>query len=388
MKLASPKDMAFLIVDDVDNMRRSTKAMLKLIHFGRAYYEATNGQEAWNLLISDEVSIDFIICDYNMPRMTGTELLSLIRANGKTREIPFLMVTAEANMDVVAEAAEHDVDAYMTKPFVTAALEQKINELLDQLRNPSPFTLSLRAARQLEEQGNLDGAIAMLEKAAGLNELSSRPLREQGMLFLKKKEAGKAITCFEKALSINRLDVASYHALGQIYSLKGRMDLAMDNFNRAVEISPRHVDRAVDFARLLIKKGKLPEAEKVLRLTLKTKGGDPFFKESIIDLCNEYGLGALAFKCCRELQKVVAPNQRGLKKKTGIALYHVGNYPEACALLEKAAKEKDDDFEALFFLGKSYLARKMLSRADQCFTLALRLKPEHKEARALLDQCL
>jgi len=387
MKLVSQKDMVFLIVDDVDNMRRSIRAMLKLIHFGREFHEAANGRDAWKLLHDDKIAVDFIICDYNMPQMSGTELLSLIRASKKLRDTPFLMITAEANMDVVAEAAEHDVDAYLTKPFITTALEQKINELLDQIRHPSPFNQALLEARRLEEENDLDGAIATLTEAAALNDLSSRPFREQGRLFLKKKDLKNALPCFEKAVALNRLDVTSFHALGQIYSLKGRMDLAMEHFNRAVEISPRQVDRTVDFARLLIKKKQLPQAEKVLRLALKTKGGDPVFKEDIANLCNEHGMGGLALKCYRELQKSF-PGRADLEKKTGIALYHVGNYGEALSTLEKVIKTGGDDFETFFFLGKACLDLNLLTRADQWLTKALRLKPDHEEARALLCKCL
>ena len=63
MKLKAPKDMIFLVVDDIDNMRRSVKAMLKLVHFGKEFYEAANGRDAWKLLQDENIAIDFIICD-------------------------------------------------------------------------------------------------------------------------------------------------------------------------------------------------------------------------------------------------------------------------------------------------------------------------------------
>jgi CheY-like chemotaxis protein len=288
MKLKAPKDMVFLVVDDIDNMRRSVKAMLKLVHFGKEFYEAANGRDAWKLLQTENIVIDFIICDYNMPYMSGTELLGLIRATKKWRDIPFLMVTAEANMDIVAEAAEHDVDAYMTKPFVTATLEQKVMELLGQINNPSSTNC---CRRDPDEKGDLDGAIGAATEAAKINDRSSKPYRELGRLFGKKGDLKKAQLCFEKAVEINRLDVSSYHALGQIYYRQGKMEMAMENFNRAMEISPRHADRAMNFAKLLIKKNQLPEAEKVLRLVLKTKSNDIDFKEDIGDTCNGCGPG-------------------------------------------------------------------------------------------------
>lgn len=387
MKLKAPKDMVFLVVDDIDNMRRSIKAMLKLVQFGKEFYEAANGRDAWKLLQDENIVIDFIICDYNMPYMSGTELLGLIRATKKLRDIPFLMVTAEANMDIVAEAAEHDVDAYMTKPFVTATLEQKVMELLGQINNPTPFNQLLLQARTLEEKSDLDGAIAAAMAAAKLNDRSSKPYRELGRLFGKKGDLKKAQLCFEKAVEINRLDVSSYHALGQIYFRQGKMDMALENFNRAMEISPRHADRAMNFAKLLIKKKMLPEAEKVLRLVLKSKGNDIDFKEDIAETCNACGLGELAAKCYREVLKV-DPERTYLNKKIGMALYTAGDCNEAVKMLEKAAEKTSDDIELFLALGKAYYAMKQLVRADQWVSKVLRLHPDHAEARTILNKCL
>lgn len=386
MKLNHPKDMTFMIVDDVDNMRRSVKAMLKLLHYGREFYEAANGRDAWNMLQDDKLTVDFIISDYNMPYLSGTDLLNLIRGNQKMRDIPFLMITAEANMDVVAEAAEHDVDAYMTKPFVTATLEQKIQELLDHINNPSPLTRHLLNSRTLEEKGDLDGAIDEATKASALNKNSSRPYRELGRLFLKKGDLKRGQLCFEKAVDLNRLDVSSFHALGQIYYRQNKMDKALENFSRAMEISPRHSDRALNFAKLLLKKNKLPEAEKVMKLVLKNKAGDIDFKEEIADSCSEFGLYELGVRTYQEVLKA-DPERVYLNKKIGMALYKDGDFKNAVNFLEKAADKFTEDLELFLVLAKAYLAMKMLMRADKWAAKVIRIEPNHAEARDILKQC-
>jgi CheY-like chemotaxis protein len=387
MKLKHPKDMIFLIVDDVDNMRRSVKAMLKLLHYGKEFYEAANGRDAWKLLQGEEVSIDFIISDYNMPVLSGTDLLNLVRSDGKMRDIPFLMITAEANMDVVAEAAEHDVDAYMTKPFVTATLEQKITELLEHTNNPSPFTRHLLNSRLLEEKGDIDGAIEEATKASAINKNSSRPYRELGRLFLKKDDLQKGQLCFEKAVDLNRLDVSSYHALGQIYYRQDKMDKALENFSRAMEISPRHSDRALSFAKLLLKKKKLAEAEKVIKLVLKSKAGDIDFKEDIADSCNEFGLYDLGVKTYLEVLKA-DPERFYLHKKIGVTLYKAEEYKDAVNYLEKAAEKFTEDAELFLLLAKSYMSMKMLMRADKWAARVIKLDQNHAEARDILRQCI
>ena len=379
--------MTFLIVDDVDNMRRSIRAMLKLINYGTEFYEAANGRDAWKVLEKDDVSIDFIISDYNMPHLSGTELLNLVRSKREMRDIPFLMITAEANMDVVAEAAEHDVDAYMTKPFVTATLEQKINELLERASNPDTLTKHLIAARDLEEKGDIDGAIAEAKKATEAKTQSSRPFRELGRLFMKKSELKKAQLCFEKAIELNRLDVTSFHYLGQIFYRQGHIDKAMDNFSKAMAISPRHSDRALNFAKLLMKKDKLAEAEKVVRLVLRNNQDDIDLKEEIADMCNENGLYEVAIKTYRDVLKE-DPERYYLNKKIGIAFHRMGDENEAAKVLEKAAQKLTEDVELLMLIANIYLDLKLPMRADNWANKVIRIDPAHEEAKKILKQCL
>jgi CheY-like chemotaxis protein len=379
--------MSFLIVDDADNMRRSIRAMLKLINFGRDFHEAENGQVAWDLLHKGETAVDFIIADWNMPHMTGTELLHLVRATPKLRDIPFLMITAEANQEVVAEAAEHEVDAYLTKPFVTASLEQKILELLKQASNPSPAIRHLKKARALEDGGDLDSAIVEAKKALALNNKSSRPYRELGRLFVKKGEIKNAFTCFQKAVEINRLDVTSYHYLGQISHRLGRIDKASEFFAKAMQISPRHNDRAINYANLLLKQKNLKEAEKIYKLVLRNSSGDLDLKEEIAHSCSEHGFHELAIKTCRELIKE-DPDRFYLNKQMGLAMLRSGNYSEAVAVMEKYAEKHGEDIDILLALANGYLALKLPRRADKWAARVIRIDSANQEARNIMDKCL
>ncbi|MBU4260464.1 MAG: response regulator [Proteobacteria bacterium] len=384
----SPRLMNFLIVDDQDNMRRSVRAMLKLINYGKELFEAPNGREAWKLLTTNEAKkIDFIIADYAMPFMKGTELLSRIRSHKKLRDIPFLMITAEANKEVVAEAAEHDVDAYLTKPFVTASLEHKIDELLAKAHNPDPLTLYLLQARDLEEQGDISGAIEEVKKASSANPRSSRPFRELGRLMLKTNDMPNALKCFQKAIEINRLDVTSYHYLGQIFYRSGEIDKATGYFAQAMEISPRHSDRAIKFARLLAKKGNSMEMEKVLRLILKNNESDSDIQEEIAELAMDQGLFVLAIKCYRTILKDQSDNLH-INKMLGIALQKNGAYNEAVLYLEKAGSKFGEDLDLLLSLAQAFLAMNMLIRADKWASIAHRLYPDNREAKKILDKCL
>lgn len=112
-----------LLVDDFDTMVKIIKSLLNEIGYTNIV-TARNGEQA--CLILEQGKIDFIISDWNMPRMTGLELLQKVRATPNWAHIPFLMVTAEAEHRHIAEAIESGVDQYIIKPFKQEKLAQKI----------------------------------------------------------------------------------------------------------------------------------------------------------------------------------------------------------------------------------------------------------------------
>ena len=119
----------FLIVDDFSTMRRIVRNLLKEIGFGNAE-EAEDGAVALNMLKASK--FDFVVSDTHMPNMDGFELLKSIRADGRLKTVPVLMVTAEAKRDDIALAAQTGANGYIIKPFTKATLEEKVQKILQQ----------------------------------------------------------------------------------------------------------------------------------------------------------------------------------------------------------------------------------------------------------------
>ena len=90
--------------------------------------EAEDGQIGLQKLLGSQ--FDFVITDVNMPNMSGLELLENIKQSEKLKDIPVLMITAEANKDSVLRAAQIGADGYILKPFSKATLENKISKIL------------------------------------------------------------------------------------------------------------------------------------------------------------------------------------------------------------------------------------------------------------------
>ncbi|MFU0840651.1 MAG: CheY-like REC (receiver) domain, includes chemotaxis protein CheY and sporulation regulator Spo0F [Pseudomonas fragi] len=124
------KNMKILIVDDFSTMRRIIKNLLRDLGFTNTV-EADDGTTA--LPILNLGHIDFLVTDWNMPGMTGIELLRHVRADEKLKHLPVLMVTAEAKREQIIEAAQAGVNGYVVKPFTAIALKDKIEKIFERI---------------------------------------------------------------------------------------------------------------------------------------------------------------------------------------------------------------------------------------------------------------
>ncbi len=119
-------NMKVLVVDDMSTMRRIVKNILKQLGFTNLE-EAENGQDALGKLKTDNYG--FVVSDWNMPVMMGIDLLRAIRADEKLKQIPVLMVTAEAQKENLMEAIQAGVSNYIVKPFTAETMQEKINKI-------------------------------------------------------------------------------------------------------------------------------------------------------------------------------------------------------------------------------------------------------------------
>ena len=124
------KNMRILIVDDFSTMRRIVKNLLGDLGFTNTA-EAEDGNAALAALRA--APFDFVVTDWNMPVMTGIDLLRAIRADAKLKHLPVLMVTAEAKREQIIEAAQAGVNGYIIKPFTAQTLEEKLNKIFERM---------------------------------------------------------------------------------------------------------------------------------------------------------------------------------------------------------------------------------------------------------------
>ena len=122
--------MKILVVDDFATMRRIVKNLLRDLGFSNVT-EADDGSSALPLL--KDGNFDFVVTDWNMPQMKGIDLLKAIRADERMKELPVLLVTAEAKKEQIVEAANAGVNGYVVKPFTAETLKGKIDKIFDRI---------------------------------------------------------------------------------------------------------------------------------------------------------------------------------------------------------------------------------------------------------------
>ena len=128
------RKMKILVVDDFSTMRRIVKNLLKQIGYENIE-EAEDGQHALSKLKGERYQ--FVVSDWNMPNMTGIELLKNVRSDPELKDLPFLMVTAEAEKEKVIEAIKAGVNNYIIKPFTAEILKEKMEKIFEKLGNNS-----------------------------------------------------------------------------------------------------------------------------------------------------------------------------------------------------------------------------------------------------------
>jgi len=130
VEVALDKNMKILIVDDFSTMRRIVKNLLRDLGFTNTH-EADDGLTALPML--ETGNFDFLVTDWNMPGMTGFDLLKTCRADPRFKDLPILMVTAEAKREQIVAAAQAGVNGYIVKPFTAAVLKEKIEKIFERI---------------------------------------------------------------------------------------------------------------------------------------------------------------------------------------------------------------------------------------------------------------
>jgi two-component system chemotaxis response regulator CheY len=124
------KKINILVADDMDSMLGLVKTCLRDLGV-ETIFTANDGHKAWKIINKER--IDLVICDWDMPEMSGMQLLRFLRESDMHKHIPFLLLTASNQKAKVLEAVDAGVDDYLAKPFQPKDLDNRVIKLLDKI---------------------------------------------------------------------------------------------------------------------------------------------------------------------------------------------------------------------------------------------------------------
>jgi len=374
------KSLNVLIVDDQQRMRWTIKEMLRRIGY-QNFLEADDGDVALDRLRYQ--AVDLVLSDWRMPRMTGVDVLKFIREDDQLRSLPFVMITAEVNEDIVAEAGEYEVDAYLLKPFTLGSLEEKVNEALERRRSLTPIDTHLELGLTYLRAGQFEKALSEYQEALKINSNSPRTLLALGLVFERQGNDVRALECYEKAIKLQPKYLKGHEALAKLHQRLNRLDEAARHLKEAAAISPKNVERHFQLAQALMSTGQAQEASKVLKTVMKVaKGQYSDVARRVGEAMMTMGLAGEAEDAFKQALEA-NPQDIHLFNRLGIAFRKQGKFREAVENYHRALSIAPDN-EALFF----NLARAQLDAGDRDAALralskALTLKPDFEEAREL-----
>jgi CheY-like chemotaxis protein len=375
--MINPETMSILVVDDMKSMRLTMRKMLQNLKIGKTLRFAENGKEGLEILHS--ARCDIAIIDWNMPVMNGIEMLEIIRNDKALRDLPVIMVTAEAERDIVSEVAETEIDGYLLKPLTLSSLDNKIKSVVEKANNPDPATKHRIKARDLEENGNFDEAIEQIRIALVHKPSASRLLRQLGLLHFSVGKPDIAEKCLLKAASVNRQDTMTRARLAEYYISKNELEKAGRYYLELMSLSARYFDQGLDLAEKLLKKGSkqlsIDLFSKIIALSKKYI----LIREKVIDICMANDEIEFPLQLLEQAIKE-NPSNYDIIYKTGLVYLEIGNTQKALEYFLDVDRHVRGHEDVKFNIAKIYFADQKLLQADDYLNQIIRINPKHKAA--------
>lgn len=374
------EDLSILVVDDVKSMRLTIRKMLRNLKIGKSLSFAENGRKGMEILKSRKV--DLAIIDFDMPVMNGAQMLSTIRNDKAIRDMPIIMITAEAQRDLIYDVAETDIDAYILKPLTLGLLDTKIRTVVDHANNPDEATRHVHKARDLEEAGDIDTAIEEVKLALKSKPSASKLLRKLGLLFQKNNDMTTAVKCLKKAILVNPEDAVTRYILGRIYKNRGDIQLAANYYLDVMALTSKYNDEAVQLGRTLLEKRLNQMAIKIFSKAIATSRKSLNTKEQVADICIEYEEFTYAKRLLDSIISEV-PSRYDTIYKTGRVYQITGETDKALEHFINVERHQSSRLDVKLEIARIYLEKDQIFQADDYLNRVLRKDPQNEDALSM-----
>lgn len=365
-----------LIVDDESTMRQTIKNMLTRLGF-KNIFVAEDGKKALDFV--KRVKMDLVVCDINMPNMTGLEFFGIVKQEAKYEDLNFIFVTAEVRKETVARAAEKGANDYLIKPFVLKTLEEKIEKVLEKKFNPSTAEVHLKKFYKHMENKELKEATEELTALSQIIPDSPLFIYNSGRLALAKGDTDTAIELFKEVIDKQPMFVKAYNSLGELYENLGDLESAIAYYELAHSISPANTERLIALSKLYTSKNDNEKAETILkeaagetRQDISSSGllmGEIYLSKNENDM---------AFEVLSKAHKQ-NPSDISIMLSLAEACRKIGQPEKAIELYKNILRITPSHANAYYYIGKAYLEMNIKDKAIENIKKAWELNPFSKE---------
>jgi two-component system, chemotaxis family, chemotaxis protein CheY len=265
-----------VVVDDDDDAREMVIEYLKLMGF-KDLVSFKNGAEAITYLMSQRNEVGLIVSDWEMPEMSGLELLRACKNQEELSKIPFVMVTSQSSIErmKVMQAAKANVDQYVLKPFNSSELKKRVEQVIDKARSRNLVQALVGEALNHVEYNRFQRAQQKFEEALRLDPTQDIALIGLGDVLLKIKTVDEAIPYFRRAVEVTPLNPKAYLRLAVAFEQLGWFEKAMAVLQTAIQHISFNAELHFHLGRIYNKRDMLIQArgefEKALQIQLDHK---------------------------------------------------------------------------------------------------------------------
>ncbi|KAB8039998.1 tetratricopeptide repeat protein [Silvanigrella paludirubra] len=374
--LELPDDLSFLIIDESDSFRNVMAAGLKSLGF-KFVSQAPSSMIALENLRTK--SINFVICELEMPVINGIELLKEIRDASDINRTAFLMISSNATREDIALLAEYEIDGFLKKPFSFQSLAQKIPSCMYNYNDPNNIESYFQEAKSYLKKGEISIALIKYEGLLRKSPNSCRARIGLATCYRALKNYVKAENLCKQAIEKNGLYVQSFDEMGRIYMAMNKIEEAIKFFKQAVSLSPNNPLRYEKITNLLIEQQRFKEAEGFLETA--TSGGVVY-----TNIYEQYGRTLFYQKKLEkaslyfEKALIQDPNNRSLINLMGICLKDLNKYEEALRYYNSAIKAYPSDTKVLFNKALCFFEMKEFEKSKKLCEYILTLDPNNQKA--------
>jgi two-component system, chemotaxis family, chemotaxis protein CheY len=379
-KLTKSIDQNLLIVDDLPQMREMIRVMLKKNGFD-SLTVAESGKQALRSMARHPVNL--VITDWNMPNMTGIELLKQIKGDPKLFSIPVIMISDERAADKVLYAVEEGTDGFLVKPFSENDLIKNIKLALAKNSSKSELEQKVFEMRRLKLSKKyreaLDLGFEILKESANNQRVALMTCE----CLYQVEEYDQAISMMADTDEEKRSS-QQQNLLGKIHLSLGQYSQGIIALEQAVKMNPLNHDRKIDLVGAYFATGRAEEAEKVIQGIVNSKPTDLI----LVAIAQIYLDQDQMDKAGDYLKQTVDPIKESVHvfNNYAVALRRANRMEDATEIYLKCLKIDPDSDVLHYNVAVLYAKGNRFKEAREAAANALRLNPENQHARDLLQK--